>query len=133
MRNKNKKIGPRNAPYSIPWHVSIWNLTHPHICNGVIVDHWTILTDCTFYGDLWNHRVMVGGVKLKEGISKVLQRDLYHQLLLVKVLTPFHFNQLVMPACLKSENSPSNYKDCYFSGWGDGKSLKWYNVDVLKL
>ena len=127
--------GYASAP--IPWQVSVWNPWKPHICSGVILDQKTVLSAATCFkklNTLKGIRVMAGHVEHKLGqniaVKKILFMNHEIDLAILKLMSPIHLNENVLPACLPSATIPASSR-CFFSGWGDAENLKWTEVNVL--
>ena len=127
--------GYASAP--IPWQVSVWNPWKPHICSGVILDQKTVLSAATCFkklNTLKGIRVMAGHVEHKLGqniaVKKILFMNHEVDLAILKLMSPIHLNENVLPACLPSATIPASSK-CFFGGWGDAENLKWTEVNVL--
>ena len=132
---KVTKGGYASAP--IPWQVSVWNPWKPHICSGVILDQKTVLSAATCFeklNTLKGIRVMAGHVEHKLGqniaVKKILFMNHEVDLAILKLMSPIHLNENVLPACLPSATIPASSK-CFFGGWGDAENLKWTEVNVL--
>ena len=132
---KVTKGGYASAP--IPWQVSVWNPWKPHICSGVILDQKTVLSAATCFkklNTLKGIRVMAGHVEHKLGqniaVKKILFMNHEVDLAILKLMSPIHLNENVLPACLPSATIPASSR-CFFGGWGDAENLKWTEVNVL--
>ena len=134
-----KIIGGMEAPRPIPWQVSIWNVTFPHVCGGVILDEKTILTasHCIILneetGKLKEYFVMAGSTRQRSGTNIIVDHvALYNEqirphraqldddIIILKLRDGLTFSENIQPICLPSvQFDPKEGTQCYVSGWGN--------------
>ena len=140
MMAKNRIIGGMDAPSPIPWQVSIWNTTFPHVCGGVILDDKTILTaaHCIILneetGKLKEYFVMAGSTRVRSGQNVIVDHVILynekittfyfgivdHDIMILKLRDHLHFDENVQPICLPSPHfEPEEGTVCFASGWGN--------------
>lgn len=77
---------------------------------------------------------MAGHVQYKLGqtiaVKKLLFMNHEVDLAILKLMSPLHLDENVLPACLPSATILASSK-CFFSGWGEADNLKWAEVKVI--
>ena len=154
MTSDNRVISGQEAPFPIPWQVSLQNPQFTmydynrklHWCGGTILDRKTILTAAHCFDndfsdgisyDFTTFKVRAGTIDKYNGgqivdFSEVIlwpeysiSTNRYADIAIIKTKQPLTFGPDVQPACLPS--GPLGLlpgQDCWTSGWGQYQNSK---------